>query len=302
MLFNTRRYDLAGKYLDAAQMYSDRLTASEQTVLEVYREKLDEYRRDLLAAKPSAQSRAEGSPRGVERRVDARVVPVGLASSPAADVVREPPERSEPVADVSLEPTPATRKAETRSADPPPRLGLDRGPVYGSASWRDSATEKEKARWLMQLAREQIYKGHYDLAEQAIAEAKSMDVKWTVFDETPEKMTEALLKAKDKKAKETTNPTDQPRDRRASKIRLRDARAALAGNDLDRAESIAREVKSWQLSYGFFDDTPERVSAAVADARHREAVRKADMTIKPYRSIGPGSTTPPSQANSTEPR
>jgi hypothetical protein len=283
-------------------MYSDRLTASEHVVLKVYREKLAEYRRDQLAAKPSVPSTPEGSSLDVKGSVDVQVVPAGIAASPAADVVREPTGRSEPVADIALEPTPATRRAETHSADPPPRLGLDRGPVYGSASWRDSATEKEKARWLMQLAREQIYKGHYDLADQAITEAKSMDVKWTVFDETPEKMTEALLKAKAKKARETASPTDQTRERRASRIRLRDARAALVGNELDRAESIAREVKSWQISYGFFDDTPDKVLAAVADARRRKPIGKTDMMVKPYRSIEPGSTAPPSQANSTEPR
>jgi hypothetical protein len=280
-------------------MYRDRLTPSEQIVLDVYREHLEEYRQTLRVAKTSRREGIESTAGGDGVR-DTGVVPVGMSVNPGVDVVNYPPRTSGPTADAEEGPR-ATGKPESLAHGPPPRLGLERGPVYGSVSWRDSATDKEKARWLLRLSREQIYKGHFDVAEQAIAEAKAMDVKWTVFDETPEKMTEALLKAKEKKANDTTDPMDQPHDRQAAKTRLRDARAALAAGEYDRAETIAREVGTWRLRYGFFEDTPDKVSAAISDARRRGYSQKPQPMIKPFRSTLPDPTmslSPPSSSES----
>jgi hypothetical protein len=136
----------------------------------------------------------------------------------------------------------------------------------------------------MQLAREQIHKGHFEVAEQAIAEARAMDVKWTVFDETPTKMMEALEKARATQEKEKTLASAGPHDRRTAKARLREARAALAADDLDRAEEIAREVKSWGLVFMFFDDTPDKVAAAVFTGRHRPASGNSKRDVKPFAS------------------
>jgi hypothetical protein len=290
-LFNERRYELATKYLGAANMYRDRLNVSERIVLDVYLDNLDEYRRQLqMATAPAAVSvfpLAEKNHTDPGKSgIDVGVVPANTTNA-GWEVVRDVSQSSFVATDASSTakiPSAAGTATANPVGAPRPRFGLDQGPVYGTTSWRDSASKKEKARWLMQLAREQIHKGHFEIAEQAIAEARTMDVKWTVFDETPTKMTEALHKARASKAKEKAPPSVGPRDRRAAKARLREARAALAANDLDRAQEIAREVKSWGLVSMFFDDTPDKVTAAVFAGRNRPASRNFELELKPFAS------------------
>ena len=59
-LFNTGRFELAGKYLRAAEMYRERLTPSERVVLEVYREKLDHYLRSQAGGVAQARQEVGG--------------------------------------------------------------------------------------------------------------------------------------------------------------------------------------------------------------------------------------------------
>jgi hypothetical protein len=159
--------------------------------------------------------------------------------------------------------------------------------MRGSGSWRDTADTKQKGRWLLQLAREQIKKGRFDIAEQAVAEARTLDVQWTLYDETPDRLAEALEKARAKagqpaRARTGDLPPPQSRDRRAARARLKEARAALSANDLEKAESLSREVRSWGVSLGLFDDTPDKVDAAIIEARRREAVNSADLMVRSY--------------------
>ena len=57
---------------------------------------------------------------------------------------------------------------------------------------------KQRARWLLHEAREQILLGDYDAAEKKINEADAIDVKWGLFDDTPAKARTALAKARPK--------------------------------------------------------------------------------------------------------
>ena len=275
-------------------------------MLDVYLDTVDSYHRQLEAAKnaPPAAT-AEKTASADKAPVDPGVRPASTASygaTPARELVRNPAEGIT---------VPAAGTAGAGSSNVTslraPHLGLDQGPVYGSASWRDSSSKKEKARWLMQNAREQIFKEHFEIAEQLIAEARAMDVKWTVFDETPDRMTEALEKARQKKATAIALATPGPHDRRAAKTRLREARAALAANDLDRAESIARDVKAWGLIFMFFDDSPDKVVSAVAETRQRQGIKpieppdiKSMITEQP-RPDQAAISQPPTTAPATAP-
>lgn len=297
-LFNSGRFDLASKYFQAAQMYRDRLSASEQVVLDVYKEKLEHYLQTRTpsqsgATLESATSRTEvakapPSDSGVKpASVDVRPV-----TSRTVDPVQALSRRSDESGISNLrDPGNWPTLGPETSAPPGPTPAASATPLLGAtATWRDTADSKQKARWLLQLAREQTLKGHFDVAQQAIDEARSIDIKWTVFDETPDRVADALTKAR---AKAGTNPTDQTgtHDRKAAKARLKEARAALAANDIERAEEIVREVRTWGVSYGLFDDTPEKVASSLFEARRREAVRNAELMVRSYYREGRPSTT-----------
>src|SRR5262249_40578928 len=132
---------------------------------------------------------------------------------------------------------------------------------------------KQKARWMLQSAREQIRQGNYDEAGKLVAQVRTMNVHWGLFDDTPDKVTTDLDKAPPKGTTPSAVATNQPRDHRAAKARLKEARAALANNQFELAESIALDVKSWNLNYGWIEDSPEKVAAAARALRRRDQLR-----------------------------
>lgn len=310
-LFNKQKYDVAGRYLRAANLFRDRLTDSERVVLDVYRERLAA----VVAAprEPAVAPPVTTDPGVITTSVPA-VDPVQALTQPRPgyDAIADPGMTANPSV------IPATRDA---GSPPPPSEG---SLTYGTAAWRDTTDTKQKARWLLQVAREQVFKGHFDLAEQAIAEASALKIQWSVFDETPEKMTEALEKARVKAAVDGTSdslatgrpvataeslrvdPSSvtvsrsgglvTPRDRKTARARLKEARAALAAGDIEMAESVAREVRSWNLRFSYFDDTPEKLAATIAGFRRREPTRDSELTVKSYfrnAPTGPGGAANP---------
>ena len=107
----------------------------------------------------------------------------------------------------------------------------------------------------------------------------------------PDKVAKAIDKERAKLAKGGTpaagvaaanSTANIPHDRRAARSLLREARAALASGEIDKAESLAREVRSWGLRYGLLDDTPEKVAALAGEARRLEAVRNAELMVRSY--------------------
>ena len=157
----------------------------------------------------------------------------------------------------------------------------------GTEISRDTADTKQKARWFLKLAREQIFKQQLDAAEQSLAQAAALNVEWGFFDDTPEKVAGALAKAR---AKAGTSPPQAGaaagpapvRNRRTARARLREARAALASNRIDQTDMIVDEIRSWGLRFGPFEDTPDKVAASVAEARSRQAIRDSERMVQSY--------------------
>ncbi len=272
LLFNRKRYDLAAKYLDAAQKYRDRLTLNEQIVLDEYSDQIERYRKD--------QKTARETPAVDPSLVTASTVPPPVLAPPPLDMSGKQP--GTPPA----ESAPGQREAE-RAALPSTEL------------LRDTPDAKQNARWQLQMAREQIALKHFEAAEKLVAEVRSMNVKWGYFDDTPDKVAETLAKLKAKEGAITRNAANAslPRDRRTARLMLRDARVALEANQFDKADAIAREVQSWNLRYGLFDDTPEKVAEAAADAHRRASVRDAELSVKTYAEQSAASTTVPTPAS-----
>ncbi len=48
----------------------------------------------------------------------------------------------------------------------------------------------------------------------------------------------------------------------------------LNNRQFEQAEALALEVKQWGMSYGLFEDTPDKVAAAARALRRRDKLRE----------------------------
>jgi type II secretory pathway component GspD/PulD (secretin) len=140
---------------------------------------------------------------------------------------------------------------------------------------------KQQASWLLKSAREQMRLGNYDAAAQMIAQAKAMDVRWTLFDDTPAKVEADLEKIRP----QTAAAAPASIDREQAKTRLREARSSLERGDFERAEAIAQEVGSWGLNYGILEDSPAKIVSAARALRRREASRHGGTKINESETV-----------------
>ena len=238
-LFNSGKFELAAKYLDAAQMYRDQLQQDEQTTLDAYLKELSQVQ--ASAARGSSTSGSSGN------------------SSPAA------PEAASP---------PSGAAAATATPAAPPVVQTGDATCGGAGELAISADPKQRGRWLLHEAREQIAQGNFDAAEQKVAEVEALDIKWGLFDDTPTKVRNVLNKERPKNdASAAKSVTTKPGDHKTAKAMLREARTALSNHQYDQAESIAQEVKGWNLSFGLFEDNPDKVAAAARALRKRDKIR-----------------------------
>jgi hypothetical protein len=212
-LFNQGKYTLAGKYLEAAYRYRDRLSRNEQIVLDVYLDELVKYRNQVAG-------RALADP-GVK---------------PAATYVVDPPA---PGAQPPADPFKAARtdaKTQRTSATPPdgdahphaPAVAGDTGQAAGTdkpasstgprpsplrnALRFETTDVKQKARWLLQCAREETFHGRFDEARQYVEEARALNVKWGRLEETPDKVVKAIEKARARAAEAKANAKSDSSD------------------------------------------------------------------------------------------
>lgn len=183
-LFNKGRFDLARKYLDAAETYRERLTANERIVLDVYREKMTQYDREQREAAAAPATVASATPPKAGPTADARVVAASTPGTPPVD--REATQPPSAVAPRSATTTPAYAPSARTAAG------------RGTESWRDTSDVKQKGRWLLRSAREQIFRGQFDDAARTLAEVQGMNVRWGFFDDNPGKVAETLAKARAK--------------------------------------------------------------------------------------------------------
>ncbi|HWE40467.1 MAG TPA: type II secretory pathway, component PulD, partial [Isosphaeraceae bacterium] len=144
--------------------------------------------------------------------------------------------------------------------DPGPRLG--------------TIDAKQQARWLLATAREQGKLGHYDEADQLVAKADSLGVKWGLFDDTPAKVRESIARARPKMAASSAAP-GAPHNRRAAQAKIKEGRALLSAGQFEQAEAISLEVNSWNLAYGMLEDNPTKLGNAARALRRREQLRNS---------------------------
>ena len=231
-LFNNEQYDMASKYLEAANRYRDMLQEGDRSIL-------DAYLKELAGVRKATQAAPGGMPPAVTPTPV--VAPAVTAASPGTPVASPGPV--------------ASAGGMTSQALSPPEA-------------------KQRARWLLHEGRENLLKGNYDLAQAKVDEARSLDVQWGLFDDTPDKLQEDISNVRPKVvAKAPGADAGQPHDRRTAKAKLREARAMMNDRQFEEAEALALEIKRWGLSYGLFDDTPDKVAAAARALRRRDKIR-----------------------------
>ena len=165
-----------------------------------------------------------------------------------------------PVADAAVNPATATN----RNLNP-----TDRG----------TTDTKQAARWKLQSAKEQMRMGNYDDAEKLVAEVRQMPVKWGLFDETPDKVGEAIAKVRPKMAGAAT--VGAAHTKATAVARLKEARVLLASNQFEQAEAIAIDVESWGLNFGRWEDKPSKVADAARALRNRDQTRSLKVKAQP---------------------
>src|SRR5262249_13440481 len=118
--------------------------------------------------------------------------PVAPAAGPAAAPV--------PASGGTLETAPAATPAT--SVTPVAVPGGNGGPALGepAAALPAGTDTKQRGRWLLHEAREQLLLGNYDAAQRKTDEAEALDVKWGLFDDTPAKVQAEIKKARPKAA------------------------------------------------------------------------------------------------------
>jgi hypothetical protein len=170
-LFNSGNFELAAKYLDAAQIYRDQLQQDEQTMLDAYLKELSKVRASTAAGSTATDG-------------------AGPATTGAA---------------------PATTAAAVQAAPATTRVIQSGDPARGGAGDVAITPDvKQHAVWLLHEAREQMAQGNLDAAEKKIAEAEAIDIKWGLFDDTPTKVRTDLDKERPKHLASTSKPACRP--------------------------------------------------------------------------------------------
>ena len=252
-LFNSGKFELAAKYLDAAQMYRDQLQADEQTTLDAYLKELSQG-----PGRPDdAPHRRAGSQRRPARPGDA-----GSGRPPSAP---PPPTVSRPAmplaavrATLPSRPTPSSRP-----------LAAPRGPRADPA-WATTTPPRRRSP-----------RPRPSTSSGACSTTRPPRSATTSNKERPKAVADAPRR-----------PRRQPGDHKTAKAKLNEARTALADHQFEQAEAIALEVKGWNLSYGLFEDNPDKVAAAARALRKRDRIRNtpAQGAGQPgrLRRAGPG--------------
>src|SRR5208337_778147 len=268
-LFNSGNFELAAKYLDAAQMYRDQLQQDDQTMLDAYLKELSKVR-----ASTAAGSTATEGAGPAKTAASPAMTPAAVQAAPA-------------MTPAAVQAAPAMTPAAVQAAPATTSVIQSGDPARGGAG--DVAVTpdvKQHAVWLLHEAREQMAQGNLDAAEKKIAEAEAIDIKWGLFDDTPAKVRTDLNKERPKNLASTSKPAQSvPHNRENARALLREARAALANHQIDQAEAIAQEVKSWNLSYSFFGENPDKVAAAARALRKRDKIHNTTTGERPSQGV-----------------
>jgi hypothetical protein len=285
-LCQTGDYVRAKQYLKAAEMYRDQLTPEEQSSLDSAQQLVASGDPTSSDAAPSTTTLAE-APTAASNAEEASA-DASLHDSAAALVAQAREAMSINRRD---EARTLAQQAEAMGAsfaageDSPARVlaelsGVPTGPATRGPGGGDT---KQQAEWLLHQSREMISLGNFDEAAKKLAEARAMNVRWGLFDDTPTKVAKDLERYRPKSNPNTAaapaTAHTGTRDRREAKEKLKEARRMIDAGQVDQAEAIAVEVGTWGVRFGMFDDNPAKVASAARAVKRRELGRHGDHGV-----------------------
>ncbi|GIW87369.1 MAG: hypothetical protein KatS3mg108_1693 [Isosphaeraceae bacterium] len=264
-LYQEGRADKAGPYLKAANDFRDQLTEAQQATL-------DRYASLMRGEASTSALPSPSSPATQAAPVDPRTRAVALVASARRALGAGQIDEARRLA---LE-AQGLGVAFAAAEDSPARILSDiQRQTSGPLARTTSASAKQQATWLLKSAREQMALGNFDQAAQYLAQAKAMNVRWTLFDDTPTKVEADLSRLRG----QATAAAPAVSDRRQAREKIKEARAALAAGDVDRAEAIATEVANSPIKLGVLEDNPSKVLAACQAVRRRGQSRRGGSAI-----------------------
>lgn len=299
-LFNGGQYQLAAKYLKAAQDYRTSLSRDEQVILDEYLVEMNKViaSQPELGLKALAMSSAAAAPAKPAASYD----PTVRAASTAVNTMDSGKQRGMAMLGQAREALSLGRVDEAkRLASQAQAMNLEYGEgedtpravmmaaeeaINAPITRGGSGDSKQKGRWLLKTAREHISRGEFDQAMTTIGEVERLNLKWGLLEDSPSKARKDLVSARSRSSATTGMKTG---DRDTAKNQLRVAREMIERNQLEQAEKVAREVDAWKIRYGQYDDTPTKVLDAIRAIRQRDAIRgvgsKASMTGSVYETL-----------------
>ncbi len=278
-LCNAGQHEEAAKYYDAAMSFQDGLTPDQQATLNQYGQFLN------------PQSNAASAPvAGAAADAPAQAPVVDLASAHRTQAQELVSSARQALNDGQFDE--ARRLAtQARAMNAPfaanednPNLVLadvQRAQAGPMGRGTPANNEKQQAMWFVHQAREQMRLGNFDASREFLSKAEALNIKWSLFDDTPARAREDLAKIAPPEAQPGAEVATEAGDRRTAKARLKEARAALEQGDYKAAETIAREVESWGHHFTIFEDSPSKILSAAAAVQRRDATRNAGPMTQP---------------------
>ena len=176
------------KYLEAgARLFNSAVDSAQLDLATKYLQAAATYRDQL---QPDEQATLDAYLKELAKAK--AVVASGSRAAAAPDQTRTQPA----IASAGAPPVPAPAA--------PPAAG-PAAPVV-SNQLPPSVDIKQRGRWLLHEAREQLHVGNYDMAQQKVDEADGLDIKWGLFDDTPAKVTEEIKKSRPKTVAASSAP------------------------------------------------------------------------------------------------
>lgn len=271
-LCNAGKHDQAGPYLKAAMDFRDQLSPAEQATLDQYARVLSQGAAAMPTPPVPSVSSPLPSPSASAAAPRDRAVALVAAARAALDA-QQPDEARRLAREADALGVPFSG-----AEDNPARILSEadrKGSAYGASVRAAGNNSKQQALWYLHSAREQIRLGNADAAAGFLAQAKEMNVRWTLFDDTPAKVEADLAKLRATTPALAAAPAaGLPMDKKQAKVRMKEARAALDAGDYTRAEQLAREVESAQVNFTVLEESPGKIVAAAQALRRREAARR----------------------------
>jgi Flp pilus assembly secretin CpaC/tetratricopeptide (TPR) repeat protein len=147
---------------------------------------------------------------------------------------------------------------------------------------------QQQCKALCMQASQALAAGDVVTAKKLTKQAEDLKVNVAWFDEyTPAKLNEAIARAEKSGVRPGTMVAGAvPAD---PKQAVKEARVALDQGNLDRAEELCNSARVAKVSWGFFDDTPDKVLADVRKSREVVNGKKAaDLLVQARRHLETG--------------